>query len=183
MKDRIFSRDTLAPSSWKNGGGVTREIAVSTSGQPWWRLSIADVTENGAFSSFEGLERILTVIEGAGMVLARKAGDLVAGLHAPVRFSGAERIVGLLPNGPIQDFNVMFDPCGLNASVLILHGDDIAAAGPPAPVLTLIYCLRGTCRTAGFVDLSRHCGIIDPTGPVRAAESDVIALRVDIRRA
>ena len=40
------------------------------------------------FHRFEGLDRILPVIEGKGMVLARNNGDWVADLHNPVHFSG-----------------------------------------------------------------------------------------------
>lgn len=180
MIDRIFSRDTLASAPWKNGGGTTREIAVSAAGQPYWRLSIADVSAAGAFSVFEGLERILTVIDGAGMVLSRAAGDIAAPLHVPVRFTGAESITGLLPHGPIQDFNVMFCPGALTASVRILHGDAIAAAGPSAPVQTLIYCLSGSCRTTDAVDLPPHSGILAPSDPVRASGPGAIVLRIDI---
>lgn len=183
MIDLVFARDALAPALWKNGGGTTREIAVSAAGQPYWRLSIADVSADGAFSIFEGLERILTVIEGAGMVLSLATRDIAAPLQVPIRFSGAERITGLLPHGPIQDFNVMFDPAALTASVGIPHGDAIAAAGPSAPAMSLIYCLRGLCRTAGGIDLPPHTGILAPSGAVCAATRSAVALRVDISRA
>ena len=59
---------TTAP--WKNGGGVTHEIAKSEEDGAWlWRLSIAEVATDGPFSAFLGLSRILTVIEGEGLQL------------------------------------------------------------------------------------------------------------------
>ena len=69
MIEQFFSRDTITATRWKNGGGVTREVAKSPSQAPFWRVSIANVDQEGPFSSFEGLDRILTVIEGKGMVL------------------------------------------------------------------------------------------------------------------
>ena len=60
---------------WKNGGGSTTEIAIypeasSVSGVPFlWRVSIAEVTVNGPFSSFPGYDRHIMVIEGEGMRL------------------------------------------------------------------------------------------------------------------
>jgi len=60
--EQFFSRDTITTLPWKNGGGVTREVAKSHSRAPFWRLSIANVDQEGLFSSFEGLDRILTVI-------------------------------------------------------------------------------------------------------------------------
>ena len=94
-------------------------MAKSHSQAPFWRLSIANVDQEGPFSLFEGLDRILTVIEGKGIVLARYNGDLIADLHIPVHFSGSDVINGLLPNGPIQDFNLIFDGSKLAADVSV----------------------------------------------------------------
>ena len=52
MIEQFFSRDTITASPWKNGGGVTREVAKSPSQAPFWRLSIANVDQEGPFSSF-----------------------------------------------------------------------------------------------------------------------------------
>lgn len=77
----------LEAKAWRNGGGVTREIArlpeaaaittdTSRSGDSWaWRVSIADVTTASNFSRFHGMERVLTVIEGDQMVLKGTAGN------------------------------------------------------------------------------------------------------------
>ncbi|WP_028223444.1 HutD/Ves family protein [Paraburkholderia oxyphila] len=78
----------LVASPWKNGGGVTREIAVayvpkavpnSAPGAALdafaWRVSVADVAQAGPFSRFEGVARTLVLLEGAGMVLDEMAAD------------------------------------------------------------------------------------------------------------
>ena len=46
-----FAELPLAP--WRNGGGVTREVAVDGPGAQdfEWRISIADVNEPGPFSA------------------------------------------------------------------------------------------------------------------------------------
>ena len=77
---KIIRFANLATAPWKNGGGVTREIArLDSDGAMVWRLSIADVAVEGPFSKFAGMQRILTVIEGAGMRLERgDAGALIA---------------------------------------------------------------------------------------------------------
>ncbi len=99
---KIIRYADLVQVPWKNGGGVTREIAREEEGDEiGWRLSIADVGLEGSFSAFPGLQRILTVIEGAGMVLDRpNEPPIAANLFEPVSFSGDEPINGLLPNGP-----------------------------------------------------------------------------------
>ncbi|EGD04024.1 hypothetical protein B1M_13530, partial [Burkholderia sp. TJI49] len=49
----------LVASPWKNGGGVTREIAAFPPGAALdafaWRVSVADVGAAGPFSRFDGI--------------------------------------------------------------------------------------------------------------------------------
>jgi len=146
--EQFFSHDTITTLPWKNGGGVTREVAKSHSRAPFWRLSIANVDQEGLFSSFEGLDRILTVIEGKGMVLARYNGDLIADLYNPVHFSETEAIDGLLPNGPIQDFNLIFDGSKLAADVSVTDTVELDISLSSTLVMTLVYCLTGAFKTA-----------------------------------
>ena len=53
---------------WKNGGGLTREVAVHPPGSDLgnfdWRLSLAEVRAGGPFSTFPGIDRHLAVISG-----------------------------------------------------------------------------------------------------------------------
>jgi len=60
-------------SQWKNGGGTTAEVVSAPKGTFLsdfaWRVSIADVIHGGPFSKFEGVDRIIMVIEGAGLIL------------------------------------------------------------------------------------------------------------------
>src|SRR5665647_2813187 len=53
---------------WRNGGGVTREVVASGGSDPQdfdWRISIADVSQSGPFSAFPGVDRVITLVEGA----------------------------------------------------------------------------------------------------------------------
>ena len=85
---RVLTPDSFAASAWKNGGGVTREIARDPPDGPWrWRLSIAEVASDGAFSAFPGLSRILTVIEGSGVDLHGSDGVIAALPLRPVAFA------------------------------------------------------------------------------------------------
>ncbi|MBA8877481.1 HutD/Ves family protein [Phyllobacterium myrsinacearum] len=58
---------------WKNGKGVTTEIAVFPEGASVdgfdWRISMAKVPESGPFSAFPDIDRVLAVLEGE-MVLS-----------------------------------------------------------------------------------------------------------------
>ncbi|WP_246669190.1 MULTISPECIES: HutD family protein [unclassified Bradyrhizobium] len=98
---------------WKNGGGVTTEIAVAPPDASLasfdWRVSTAEVASDGAFSLFPGIDRTLLLLEGQGMRL--QVGDrspltLVVG-GEPAIFPGDSPASASLVDGPIRDLNVM----------------------------------------------------------------------------
>ncbi|PKG85468.1 hypothetical protein CXF85_05480 [Colwellia sp. 75C3] len=101
---------TLVP--WKNGLGHTTELAISDGGSLdnfAWRLSIASVLNDGDFSNFAGYQRNLVLIEGNGLTLDHRNGDVdkLAQLLDIARFDGASKTHGALVNGGIKDFNIM----------------------------------------------------------------------------
>jgi imidazolonepropionase len=60
----------VASQPWRNGGGVTRPLLVRPRGDAWQvRVSVADVSVNGPFSRFPGVQRWFAVLDGAGVVL------------------------------------------------------------------------------------------------------------------
>ena len=165
---------SLPPVPWKNGGGVTREIA----GDPGhWRLSLAEVTAEGPFSLFPGQMRILTVVHGSGMELHTDGRVLRAQLGAPLPFSGDLPVTGRLPDGPVRNLNLIFDPRRVTGSVSVHAGARPLAANPEEVAL---YLLSGTasCQTtaiaAGQVLLARGTPL--KLGP------DALALCVAISR-
>ena len=113
---RLLRGAALVASPWKNGGGVTREIAAAPMAAQAavsldafaWRVSVADVGQAGPFSRFEGVDRTLVLLEGAGMLLD-EAGSTHA-LTQPLevaRFAGEAAIEARLVNGATRDFNLM----------------------------------------------------------------------------
>ncbi|MEZ0067569.1 environmental stress-induced protein Ves [Streptacidiphilus sp. MAP12-20] len=99
-------------SPWKNGGGVTREVASSPSGGGTsdfdWRISLADVASGGPFSSFPGVDRVITVVEGEGMALTVDGVEtVIAERYRPFAFSGDATTDCRLLGGALVDFNVM----------------------------------------------------------------------------
>ena len=103
----------LRPQPWRNGGGVTRELAshpraASAQDGVWdWRVSIADVTKAGDFSAFPGMERVLTVIDGELLLLTVDGGEHPLEKYRPFRFSGEAASSSALPTGDIRDLNVI----------------------------------------------------------------------------
>jgi environmental stress-induced protein Ves len=107
-------------SPWKNGGGVTREVASSPSGAADfdWRVSLADVASGGPFSVFEGIDRVITVVRGEGMALTVDGVEtVVAEGFEPFAFSGDAATECRLLGGPLVDFNVMTRRGAVSADV------------------------------------------------------------------
>ena len=98
---------------WKNGGGVTTDIASGPAGASLdafdWRISMALVASDGPFSMFDGVDRTLAVIEGDGMELTigdRPVVTLGRGSE-PLSFPGDAPTTARLMAGGITDLNVM----------------------------------------------------------------------------
>ncbi|MBM3986021.1 MAG: hypothetical protein FJ296_10095, partial [Planctomycetes bacterium] len=64
---------------WRNGRGVTEELALAPPGASFergdfdWRVARATVAQAGPFSAFPGFERVLVVVQGAGLRLEHGA--------------------------------------------------------------------------------------------------------------
>lgn len=117
-----FSALTARPVPWKNGGGVTRELAVrEEDGRMVWRLSLADIIRDGPFSAFPGLSRIHCIVEGAGHVLSSAGTSLDARPMDPLAFDGGLELDCRLREGPCKAFNVIYDPERVSASARVLR--------------------------------------------------------------
>jgi len=113
MQTSLLRGADLIAAPWKNGGGVTREIAAYPHGAGFdtfiWRVSLADVAQPGPFSSFAGIDRTLVLLSGAGMLLDEAQGRTYA-LEQPydiARFAGETAIDARLVDGATRDFNLM----------------------------------------------------------------------------
>jgi len=98
------------PVSWKNGGGLTRELLREPAEGPMrLRISVADVASEGPFSLFPGVERVITLLSGAGFRLRGPAwAATLTGASPPFRFPGDVPVTCDLLDGPIRDVNVMW---------------------------------------------------------------------------
>jgi environmental stress-induced protein Ves len=109
--DRHWRFADLSPSRWRNGGGSTYELAVEPIGSSMddfdWRVSIAAVEEPGPFSTFPGVDRILTLIDGASMQLTVDGEHHALQLLSSVHLAGESSTSCELPDGPTRDLNVM----------------------------------------------------------------------------
>ena len=107
-----FDLRAITPQPWKNGAGLTREIAFggASSTDFDWRISLAEVERDASFSAFPGVDRCIVLLRGAGMQLRSADGAIdhaLTGPLAPFRFPGEAALDASLVDGPSSDFNVM----------------------------------------------------------------------------
>ena len=125
----------VAATPWRNGGGITRELAVWPPQGDWhWRISVAEVAASGPFSRFEDVERWFAVLSGAGVRL-----DIAGNAHtlndnsAPLQFDGGADTQCTLLGGPTQDFNLMVRGAGVRAAARSAPCPPPALRAPPLP--------------------------------------------------
>ncbi|MEO9302378.1 HutD family protein [Acinetobacter pittii] len=113
----LIRADQYTKMLWKNGAGFTLEIARSQGEADFdWRISMADVTTSGPFSLFPYKQRIISVLDGQGMVLhvddlpakTLNQGDIFA-------FHGESQVQSELVDGAIRDLNLIYDPAKFHA--------------------------------------------------------------------
>ena len=142
----ITAPDQFKTVPWKNGLGSTIELAINDGGildRFDWRLSIATVVENGAFSDFAGYDRTLILVEGEGLVLEhdQKTQDILnCSLNYAV-FDGGSKTIGTLTSGPIKDLNVMTHSQRVRA--LVTTHPSSAAINIPECDICFVYSLSG----------------------------------------
>jgi environmental stress-induced protein Ves len=141
----------LQARPWKNGGGVTREIAVFPEGAGMddfiWRVSLADVAAAGPFSRFAEVDRTLVLLSGDGMVLHQDDGTVHA-LSRPLdlaAFAGEVAIEATLPGGATRDFNLMLRRGAAQGRVEVWQG---AGRHLLDGDVVLLFCARGRVELA-----------------------------------
>lgn len=144
----------LVASPWKNGGGVTREVAAVPPGAGLdafvWRVSIADVAQAGPFSGFAGIDRTLVLLSGAGMLLEETQEAGGTQVHAltqaldVARFAGEAAIDARLADGATRDFNLMVRRGAATATLEIWRGEGDAQPRELSADVVLLFCAAGS---------------------------------------
>ncbi len=151
---------------WRNGGGWTREVAASRSGESAfrWRVSIADVATAGPFSAFPGYHRVIMMVQGAGMALTVDgATTVIDRCYQPFGFPGSAETTCRLLDGPIVDFNVIY-ALDERVSIEVLRGP-ITLVGVG---LAIVVALDLTADVAGLT--------LGPLDALRVADEPAVSI-------
>lgn len=178
----LRERDYVAVP-WKNGGGLTREIlkAPPDGASFDWRLSLATIANAGPFSAFDGYQRTLVLVRGAGV-------ELDFGPHGRARldepgqsaqFDGSWPTGCTLIDGPSTDLNLIVATGRTQTEARVVRlatAERIETAGWDE---TLVCCISGAVRVATSggamtsihgADVARCCAedgtvVCEPQGP------------------
>lgn len=155
MSLRLIPANEYRRERWRNGLGWTREIARGiTRGDDWdWRLSIAEVDNDCAFSAFPDCDRVLMLLSGNGMELKFDDGSIetVEPPHGRVAFAGERGVSCRLLDGATTDFNAIVrrDRCTMQVLHRPLVGSMVFL--PETGVLWAIHLIAGraSIKSAG----------------------------------
>jgi len=134
---------------WKNGGGVTIDIAEAyregVAPGAWegmiWRFGRTAITGPGPFSDLSRYDRVQVVIAGQGLVLVAPDHEIDVRLpFVPVRFAGETPIVSRLEAGAVEVVNLIGDRSIVAIDMRVLEAGQ---ALPLAAGTHIAYCPVG----------------------------------------
>jgi environmental stress-induced protein Ves len=124
----VLRREQHRRMPWRNGGGVTYEVASSPADSDLadfdWRISIAEVEAGGPFSAFPGIDRTIVLIDGEWMALTVDGRRHRFGVRQPFSFDGGSETMCEVA-GRSRDLNVMTRRDRAIASVAIVEPDSL----------------------------------------------------------
>jgi environmental stress-induced protein Ves len=176
---RVVRPSDWVAMPWRNGVGVTHEIARDA--DPFtWRVSVAEIRARGPFSSFPGIDRWLGLLDGERISLSIASSTdraptavTLDPASPPFPFRGEDSVHGTPLGGPTRDLNVMVARARWRASVRRVDVVD------PAPVplgggFAIVFVLSGSARV-GDVEVGVRDCVVGAEGSVLVARGPVAA--------
>lgn len=129
MSLQLIETRRIPAQAWRNGGGSTHELFTWPAGatpDSWqMRVSLAEITRDGPFSLYEGVDRWFAVVDGAGVVLTLPDGrHMLDPQSPPVRFDGGLAPHCSLNHRDTRDLNLMVRRDQGRGSMLRVKNDD-----------------------------------------------------------
>jgi len=173
-----FTYAELAVSRWRNGGGETREIIRFPPGAErfGWRASIATLAQDGPFSAFPGIDRVITLLHGDPVLLTAPGVQHLLTTQQPWAFAGERALTAKLQGSVSEDFNIMTRRGEWQATVGVVT----------TPVSTLhgvAWVLAGAWQTADGERLTAQQGVwwVDEETQLNPCDTDARLLFTRLR--
>lgn len=118
----LIDPTTVEPQPWRNGEGLTRDIAtrMDPQGDLFWRVSVADLPTSAAFSTFPDTDRVFIALGDVTLCVGDTEYDLTCGDQ--IEFDGATNVTSTAPE-PTQALNVMVRRGAARITVLLRASD------------------------------------------------------------
>lgn len=178
MADNVVRFADATTMPWLGGGGVTHELARKPAeGDFAWRLSVAEVQQDGAFSRLDGIDRVIVLCSPGRMVL-HLPDSVRLERFSPYKFDGGVEVSCTVPDGPTRDFNVMTRRGRYVGDVATVTWDSTAVTVPTGAE-AFVVCLDGTVRCdeeLGAFDLVRLAGGGDVTVDAGSGVAAIVTL-------
>lgn len=156
---------------WKNGGGMTVDIAEEDG---VWRFGRTPITAPGPFSDYTGFDRVQVLVAGRGLVLQTPDGEIdVRRKLMPVRFGGETKIESRLEAGQVEVVNLIARREAASIDLVVLQAGQTAK---PGKGIHFAYCPAEAATVE--VDGTRHdvkgdhCLRLDTDRPTMLAVKD-----------
>ncbi|EON15493.1 MULTISPECIES: HutD family protein [Pandoraea] len=188
MKLQVLGPADFLKMPWKNGQGVTTELAVARrAGDDGfdWRISTATIAAPGPFSVFAGIDRSLAIVRGGTLTLnVEGRPDVTLTTRTPPYAFDGELNVSSTPvletaGVPIDDFNVMTRRAEWQHTLAqhCLDGEAVTWKLPAdANAIAFLYCAHGQVQVT-FADAQ---AVSVPEGhALRIEGGDTCELRAD----
>ena len=146
---KVIRRDAFREGRWRNGMGVSWDIASDPSAPDsfGWRFATARIDADVPFSIYPGVDRIFTLFEGGGVDLDFQGGGTLAvhQLHMPYPFSCDVPAFCRLRAGTSMALNLFTRREVWSATAEVLSSRaDISHDGP-----ILLFALSGASHVEG----------------------------------
>lgn len=156
---RLLRAHDYRRMAWKNGGGITTEVARRDVDADTfdWRVSIAEIAQDGDFSIFPDVDRELMLLDGGGVELLIGDDDPVAltRRYQKHAFPGEAPVSCRLLDGPTRDFNLMVRRGRYAAELLARPIVGAQLLFPAAGTIWLVYVANGHVVVNDHADLGR----------------------------
>ena len=138
---------------WRNGRGTTLEIAREPArGEGFaWRLSLADIAEDGEFSAYPGYSRALVLVDGLDLRLRFRGHghSFLTPARRAARFEGEWQTGCAIPQGRCTDLSLIVRkaaaarPAAIVRAPKVLPVKSTRRVALPANLYAAVFVLQG----------------------------------------
>ena len=131
----VLRTDAYRAMPWRNGKGMTLEIARDpAAGESFrWRLSLADIAQDGPFSAYPGYRRALVLVHGEDLRLSfrRHGAQRLSPARRGARFEGEWHTECAIPHGPCTDLSLIVHKGSADSPACIVRAPSVLAVTAP----------------------------------------------------